>query len=200
MDNKKQKKWWVTLLLSFFLGLFGADRFYLGYIGLGILKLATFGGFLFWAAIDLALVIDNRLPSSDGSYPDKKQPSQEELINGAVSSKDWLTALLYSVFYGWMGLDRFYLGYRNFGIFKLSIFLITFIIQIKSMIYITSLLSDFIILGELPQIGTGASFIITSVLSFGFGMLLFILWLVDVIMIALNKLPDKSGKILWKVM
>ena len=42
----------VTLLLACFLGLFGADRFYLGKTRSARLKLFTLGGFGYWVIID----------------------------------------------------------------------------------------------------------------------------------------------------
>jgi TM2 domain-containing membrane protein YozV len=60
------KDWIVTVLLSLFVGVLGIDRFYLGYTGLGILKLVTIGGLGIWALIDLILVIMNRIPDANG--------------------------------------------------------------------------------------------------------------------------------------
>lgn len=66
VKTKGGKDWLVALLLSIFLGGLGIDRFYLGYIGLGILKLITMGGFGIWWLIDLILIAANKLPDSEG--------------------------------------------------------------------------------------------------------------------------------------
>ena len=57
----------VALILSIFLGELGIDRFYLGYIGLGILKLITCGGFGIWYLIDIILIATGKLKPKDGS-------------------------------------------------------------------------------------------------------------------------------------
>ncbi len=46
----------VAFILSWLLGVFGADRFYLGYTGFGILKLVTLGGCGIWAIIDYLMI------------------------------------------------------------------------------------------------------------------------------------------------
>lgn len=60
------KEWLVALLLSIFLGTFGVDRFYLGHVGLGLLKLFTFGGCGVWWLIDVILIATNSLKDSQG--------------------------------------------------------------------------------------------------------------------------------------
>ena len=64
--NGEQKDFLVALLLSIFLGQLGIDRFYMGYIGLGILKLVTFGGCGVWWLIDVILIATKNLKDAKG--------------------------------------------------------------------------------------------------------------------------------------
>ena len=54
--KKRKVNWILTLVLSILFGSLGVDRFILGHVGLGILKLITAGGLGVWWLIDLILI------------------------------------------------------------------------------------------------------------------------------------------------
>ncbi|MBA7591524.1 hypothetical protein ES708_33683 [subsurface metagenome] len=52
----KEVNWVLALVMSIIFGQLGVDRFIMGHVGLGILKLVTFGGFGIWWIIDVILI------------------------------------------------------------------------------------------------------------------------------------------------
>ncbi|WP_298860760.1 TM2 domain-containing protein [uncultured Microbacterium sp.] len=56
----------VTWLLSLLVGVFGVDRFYLGKVGTGLLKLFTLGGLGVWWLVDLIIILAGAMRDKAG--------------------------------------------------------------------------------------------------------------------------------------
>ncbi len=65
-ENISPCDWTVTLILSIFLGYLGIDRFYVGQIGLGVLKLLTGAGCGIWYIIDIIIIATGKFTDSQG--------------------------------------------------------------------------------------------------------------------------------------
>jgi len=68
-----KRDWLVALLLAIFLGSLGVDRFYMGKVGTGILKLLvtlfffwTLILFLIWPIIDIILIATKKITDKEG--------------------------------------------------------------------------------------------------------------------------------------
>lgn len=57
----------TALLLSVFLGMFGIDRFYLGYPAIGLVKLCTLGFMFLGQLLDIMLIATQVVGPADGS-------------------------------------------------------------------------------------------------------------------------------------
>lgn len=67
-NNKPYRRnYFVALILSITVGEFGIDRFYMGKIGTGILKLITLGGIGIWWIIDIVLVATGEMRDKNGN-------------------------------------------------------------------------------------------------------------------------------------
>jgi TM2 domain-containing membrane protein YozV len=58
--------WLALFLLTFFVGVLGVHRFYVGKIGTGVLMLVTLGGLGVWFLVDLLLVVTGQFTNKDG--------------------------------------------------------------------------------------------------------------------------------------
>jgi TM2 domain-containing membrane protein YozV len=63
---ESDKSWSTAFCLSLLFGWLGVDRFYLGSAWLGLIKLFTFGGFLWWWIIDIILLLCGAMRDGEG--------------------------------------------------------------------------------------------------------------------------------------
>ena len=56
----------AALLLCWFLGIFGAHRFYVGKVGTGVLQLFTLGGLGIWTFVDFIMIIVGAFRDKEG--------------------------------------------------------------------------------------------------------------------------------------
>ena len=103
----------VAYLLAVFVGWLGVDRFYMGSIGLGVLKLVTLGGLGLWWWVDVVMI--GMGVARDGEKKRLQRPTSTDGPSQAV-------AFLLSFFLGVFGVDRFYLGSVLLGVLKLITF------------------------------------------------------------------------------
>lgn len=64
--SPRQRHFLAAFFISFFWGMFGIDRMYMGYWGLGFLKLITAGGFGIWVIVDLFLIMGGYMRDKQG--------------------------------------------------------------------------------------------------------------------------------------
>ena len=60
------KDWLTTVLLCFFLGVFGIHRFYTGHTAIGVVQLLTLGGCGIWALIDFIIAVTGNFKDHEG--------------------------------------------------------------------------------------------------------------------------------------
>lgn len=66
-QQESENKWLITLLLCWFVGVFGVHRFYTGHTGIGIIQLLTLGGCGIWVLIDFIVIIMGNFKDANGN-------------------------------------------------------------------------------------------------------------------------------------
>ncbi len=104
-----------------------------------------------WTPLSTRAELADLFPSAPPATP-APPPTTTAMVVTPGAPKEWLAALLLSIFLGYLGIDRFYLGHTGLGILKLLITILTC------------------------------------------GILGWIWWLIDVILIATGSIRDAQGR------
>ena len=83
--RQPEKSWKLALFLSAFLGMLAIDRFYLGKIGTGILKLLTVGGFGIWWLVDFILLAWYDVRDGQGNPLDSEESQTKWRVAGSAT-------------------------------------------------------------------------------------------------------------------
>lgn len=94
--HTEQKDFMTAAMLSLFLGWLGVDRFYLGRVGTGILKLITLGGCGIWYLIDLILILTGSLNSANNKPLANRQKNLKTalIITGVLFAFSFLISFV----------------------------------------------------------------------------------------------------------
>ena len=76
----------VTLILGFFLGVFGAHRFYVGKTGTAVLQLLTLGGLGIWWLFDMILILAGGFRDGEGRLVTSWEPESEHLVTSGTAA------------------------------------------------------------------------------------------------------------------
>lgn len=65
--SEQRNRWITCLLLCWFLGVFGAHRFYTGHTGIAVIQLLTLGGCGIWTLVDFIIIIMGNFKDAQGN-------------------------------------------------------------------------------------------------------------------------------------
>ena len=66
IEIQDNNRWIITLMLCWFLGVFGVHRFYTGHTFIGIAQILTVGGCGIWVLIDFIIILSGSYKDSNG--------------------------------------------------------------------------------------------------------------------------------------
>ncbi|GAA1058456.1 hypothetical protein GCM10017608_26290 [Agromyces luteolus] len=91
-DATSDRSFVATWLFAWLLGVLGVDRFYLGKVGTGILKLLTIGGFGIWWLVDLVLTLTNSAKDIGGKrvLGTRQEQTIAWIVTAAVVVLGWV--------------------------------------------------------------------------------------------------------------